>query len=437
MAGWMRRRIDVGLVASLVALVACGGGEARKPAAAATTATGPASATASAAPAAPTAAGPEPVNLDFDTASKREVAALPRKRVAAGAFSAEIEAAAEPKVFFQDNLTHLTIPFGSRTPMQCVILEAPKDAAALMARMRADLATKVELTSFAVADVFVVGEHAVLTAHATYLAATPAGKAAGQLKVAYHNDALAPALCTHDEVGYGASFARIAKGLFETARLRDRRLGDKIASYWEVHALKVDGKPLGYHEHRRIDDASTKLTTTTDVTATLLPRSPSNPLPRDRVTVHTVDSSGVVLELVEASFADGETDLNVTLKRVAAGSYAYRGEQRGKPLGGTFATVDKAGLTSDIGLAARIKNELLTGKASSFVAEEYDPLVNPTAPRTATYTLESLAERRIGIAKGGTRAVATADASGRIAGVTVSDRGATFTVERVAAGGRP
>ncbi|MBS2013596.1 MAG: hypothetical protein JST00_11950 [Deltaproteobacteria bacterium] len=419
------RRWDLGIVAGALALGACGGREAAAPATPTAAAAGPAA-----------KGGAEPAKFDFEALLRREMPALPMRKIAGEILSAEVEASAEPKVVLEEKSFHVSVPLGGQSPMECWVYEESKDPAGTMGVMAASLRKNLDVKLFAPTDVFVAGEHAVLTTHAIYLADTPTGKGAGQIKLAFYNDPLAPSLCTHDEPGYSASFARIAKHFFETVQRRDRALSGKPAKEWEVSVTKLDGKPVGFDEHRTYDHPETKLTTTVDVSATLYPRSVTESRSQDSITTRTFDATGDLLELEYVSAAGGELEMKVTLKRLAAGRYSYGGEQAGKPITGKFQTNDKVGLATDKRIAARIKNELLTGKATSFKVEEYVASIDPTAPLESTYEMESIEQRRVRASLGAIRMVTTVDAEGKAKGASANLGRATLTIERIASGKR-
>lgn len=410
----------------LAALFGCGAPQ--PPASPAVAATSPAKETAK--------VGEAPAKFDFDALLKREVAPLPVKKVTGEVLTAEVESSGEPTVKVDSKFVFVQIPIGTEGTLDCYVYNDARDGAGTIGVVVQEMKKTLEIRLFAPTDVAVAGEHAVLMAHAVYLADTKAGKAAGQIKFAFFNDPLAPTLCTHDEAGYSASFKRITKRFFETMQRSDRKLKGKPASSWEVSVTKLDGMAVGFDEQRTYDHPDTRVSTSVTISASLYPRSITECRPQDAVTTRTTDSKGELLELEHITAGTGEIELKVDLKRVSASHYAFTGEQGGKAISGKFQTVDKAGLATDARISDRVKNELLTGKATSFKAEEYVPSIDPTSALEATYEMESKEQRRVRASLGSIRMTSIVDADGRSKSATANVGRATMTVERLASGKR-
>jgi len=374
--------------------------------------------------------------FDFEAATRREVPPLAVRKIAGEILTAEVEATSEPEVTVGKQSIHVKFPIGTTVPVECYVYDEPKDGAATIAAVVQAVKKNLDVRSFAPTDVYVAGKNAVLAAQAFYLADVNGVKAGGQIKLAYFNSPVVPSLCFHDEPGYSATFKRVVTRFFESANRRDRELQNGTPVSWEVSVTKLQGRPVGFSERRTYKQPTTRLTVAVSVTSNLYPRSALECRAEDTLTTQTVDASGQLLEHGQVSAHGGEIDVNVELKRVAPASYAYSGLYNGKKISGKFKTNDKAGLATDATISKSVRDRLLTGKAASFMLEEYSPSIDPTAPVETIYELESKDERRVQVSFGPLRLSTTVDEEGHAENVVGHIGGATLTIERLAHGTR-
>jgi hypothetical protein len=374
--------------------------------------------------------------FDFEAYLRREAAPLAVTKLTGAVLSADVEAASAPQVSEGEGSVHVVIPIGTGSNVDCYVYDERQDGAARMSHVIDEVKKSLNVRLFAPTDVFVAGEHAVLVSHAIYLADQGGGKAAGELKLAFYSHPLTSALCMHDEAGYSATFKRVTKRFFETARRSDRELRGKPPTSWEVSVLKLDGRPVGFEDRRTYADPDNRQNTSVSISSTLYPRSAIACRPDDSATNTTVDASGDLLQFVRVVASGQEIELNVDLKRVSPAQYAYSGHQSGKPISGKFKTSDKLGLATTARIAANVKDRLLSGKATSFKAEEYVPSIDPTAPLETLYEIDSKEERRVRVSLGPLKLTAVVDENGDAESVKATVGSSTLTSERLAVGGK-
>lgn len=386
-------------------------------------------------PAAKAGEAPKPAD-DFEMFLRREIAPLAVTKLSAEVLTAEVEAASAPQVTLIQGSIHVAIPVGTESNVDCYVYDEQPDGAAQMVEFVEEVKKALDVRLFAPTDVFMAGEHAAFSSHAIYLFEKDGVKGAGELKLAFYSHPLTPTLCMQDEAGYSASFKRVTKRFFETARRSDRELIGKPPVSWEVFVTKLDGRPVGFEEHRSYEDPANRKKSSISTSSTLYARSPIALRPEDSATTTTVDTSGELLEYMRIVGSGGDIELRVDLKRVGPAQYAYSGQQSGKPISGKFKTKDKLGLAVSKRVSDNVKNQLLSGKATSFKVEEYAPSIDPTAALETIYEIDSREEKRVRVSFGPLRMTAIVDDKGDVEKMQATIGNATLTSERLAAGGK-
>lgn len=388
-----------------------------------------------AAPAAKTGEAAKPA-FDFATYLRREFAPLPVMKLASGVLTADVEAASAPRVTQGQGSIHVVIPVGTQSNVDCYVYDEQPDGAAKMVQVVEEVKKTVDVRLFAPTDVYMAGEIAAFASHAIYVIDKDGVKGTGELKLAFYHHPLTPTLCMQDEAGYSASFKRVTKRFFETERRSDRELTGKAPVSWEVSVMKLDGRPIGFDEHRSYEDPANRKKSSISISSTLYARSPIALRPEDSATTTTVDASGELLEYMRIVGSGQDIELRVDLKRVGPAQYAYSGQQSGKPISGKFKTKDKLGLATSKRVSDNVKNQLLSGKAPSFKLEEYAPGVDPTAALETLYEIDSKEAKRVRISFGPLTMTAIVDEEGDPEKVDMTLGSATLTLERLAAGGK-
>ena len=321
--------------------------------------------------------------FDFDAVLRREISPLPVQKFSRDALSGEVEAASAPQIERTKDSFKISIPIGTQVPVECYVYNERTDGASTISAVVKEVKKTIDVRLFEPTDVFVASGHAALAAHAIYVVKHPTGDAAGELKLIYYENPLVSALCTHDEAGYSDAFKRLTKGLFASLKRSDRRL-QSTPVHVEVSVIKVNGRPTGYSDKVELDSGKDAVVSET-VTAELVPRSPREVMVEDSITTETTDRAGQLLEYAHVGVSGTDVEQVIKLKRLGPGEYSYSGKQNGKPINGKFKTKSKLGPAAGHTTAKNIREQLLSGKATSFKSEEYAPALDPTAPIEALY----------------------------------------------------
>jgi hypothetical protein len=199
----------------------------------------------------------------------------------------------------------------------------------------------------------------------------------------------------------------------------------------EVSVLKVNGRPAGYSASAEYEPGKDAVVSEV-VAAKLLPKSPREAVVEDTITTETTDKGGQLMEYVHVNVIGSDIDLVIKLKRLGAGEYSYSGKQSGKPISGKFKTKSKLGPSSARTIAKNIREQLLSGKATSFKSEEYSPWLDPTAPVEALYEIESKEQRKVRSTFGPAKIEGTVDEHGAFENSAIQVGSATLTEERIA-----
>src|SRR3954463_12807037 len=153
----------------------------------------------------------------------------------------------------------------------------------------------------------------------------------------------------------------------------------------------------------------------------------------DTFTHETLDRDGQILDYAHAEGAGSGLELQIQLKRLGPAGDAYSGKQNGKPISGKFKTKGKMGIATGKTIAKAIREQLLSGKSTSFKTEEYAPSLDPTVPIETLYEIESKEERRIRSSFGPVRIVGKVDERGDLERTEAHVGSAVITEERILA----
>jgi hypothetical protein len=301
----------------------------------------------------------------------------------------EIEAAAPAEVSRDEALRQTSVSFsiGTAEKVQCFVYDQMVPVGTLLGRLTEGLRGKVDIKAVRTSAIEVVEKEPAVFSDIAYVAATPKGKVLGQLKLAVYPSSVAPLACVQDEPGYQQAFQR-AVTRFASGLARTRASTEPIA-YRAVYVTAIRGAPVGFERSIWVK-AKDGTRTGTTVSAMIVPRSPSEWMLQDGTTVVQVGKDGYVTSKTAHMSANGEEQLELTLKRDKAG-YAYSGRVSQKDLSGSFKTKDKKGIASDVIVVREVKNQLMTGKKAELQFEEYLPDADPTAPLTVTLRRDPLA----------------------------------------------
>lgn len=129
--------------------------------------------------------------------------------------------------------------------MKCYVYDKPIDAGATVSRVLQSVREKFTVARLKVRAVEVVERSPALFVELQYLAASPAGKRLGQLKLGVFPDVASPVFCLHDEPGYLKTFQRVATRL-ATILARSSPAVGPPTTYRTVSVTSLEGVPVGF-----------------------------------------------------------------------------------------------------------------------------------------------------------------------------------------------
>lgn len=364
----------------------------------------------------------------------RELPALPaRPFELASGVTGKVEAAAAPEVRAGEGLEVLTVPLGTQAPLVCEVYPDRLDLAGSIWGIAERIKAKLKLVAAAPTDFVEVGGSPLAFANLAYQVQSERGPLVGVLKVAVLIHPSRSLLCQHDEPGYGASFARIVKGL--AASLGGGRPDPrKDAAFAELLVFKVGPLAVGYAE-RIVTRRPEGGVIDEDHEALLIPRAAADLMATDTSSIIVGDAEGLLVRGGYLHAANGELDSRVELERREDGtSYRYLGEKDGKQLDGTFTT--KAGIATDHWFARRFAagSPPPQGEVRH---ESYSASANPTAASLTSYQLAPPASRHAKVQMGAMALSGELDANGLFERLEVPMGPAKLVVTRIWSRGKP
>ncbi len=354
-------------------------------------------------------AQPESKKFDIDAYYQRELAPLAKKAFTFQKLSGESEASEAAKIVDDEGSFHLTIPLGTKAPLECFVYKREVDPAGSLVAIAREVKKSLDVRLLKTADVSLVGDFPVVFLEQQYVSPTEHGQAAGELKTMFYDHPVTPMLCMHDELGYNASFQRVTKNL--AASLKVAGLEVNAPKLLEIYVDKIADQPAGFSRHVVLPGKNGGLVSTSKA-STFIQRSPRDLVSSDSITTEICDKDGRLLEASYVEAEGGELAREIQMKRIGPQEYTYKGKHSGKNVSGKFKTKGKRGLSGDKALTAAVLSELLSGKSAEMKMEEYHPGLNPEAPVEVAYKVDSKEQRRIKISVGQMEMLATADDKG-------------------------
>ncbi len=356
---------------------------------------------------------PAPAPQTLDQLIERELAdSVGDELVDLGSRRVKLEAAGpvEVKPDAEKKFIELKLPIGTQLPVQCFLYPAPIDAGATIARAIAQVKSRFAIASIRLVAVEVVERAPALFVELKYLVDAPAGKQAGQLKLAVFPDTGSPVFCLHDEPGYPKAFQRITTRLASILARSAPETGP-VTTYRTVSIDTLNGVPVGFDTVRftKTDDGVKHIAT---VSTLLLPRSATEWIAQDSATISDLDADGIISARRVIAATNGELQLNMLATHNGGRLYTYAGTSSGKELSGTFKTKGARGFESDVLLGRALKNELLTDKVKQLEVEQYLPDLTPLAPTLFVARRAASGPRVVELSTSQLKIVTTVDENG-------------------------
>jgi hypothetical protein len=364
----------------------------------------------------------------------RELPPLPpRPFKTASGVTGKVEAAAALEVVAGTAGEAVTIPLGTQAPLTCVIFAHRIDAAASIWRVAEGAKAKVKLVAALPVEFVEVNGSALALAQLVYHAQSERGPLLGVVKLAVYVHPTRSVLCQHDEPGYMASFARIAKGLAASlgGGAPDPRAG---ATFAELTVVRVGPLAVGYVEHLASKRPGGAVVDE-EYQALLLPRGAGDLVAMDGSSVRAIDAEGLLEHGSFVHVANGDADATMEVERGDDGkTYRYHGEKDGKRLEGSFATT--AGIATDSWFARRFARSAPRPKAE-VSHEAYAVETNPVAPVSVSWRTDPAAPRRVTLQQGAITLTGDLDANGMFEAAEMPLGPATLVMKRIWSRGTP
>jgi hypothetical protein len=258
--------------------------------------------------------------FDFAAEMKKESTGLKPFTVSApdGSFTAKVSASAAPQVTVDDKAVSIALEIGSKRPMDCAIFDKRIDAASTLWTLGVEPLAKMPTQEVLGTEVGADEDRPFLTLN---MAAVNEAKEAFVMKVTAVMLADAAVVCRHEEIGYVTTAKSVA---LELARTLTKSRTGKTVPFHEIHVLKLDGTPMGWHE-RFVFDGETGGAFEIAYDATLISKG-NGVLVSDAVSTTEVDKDGFVKTVTRAEGNPDGLSKRLVLQRAGATSYEVDGE---------------------------------------------------------------------------------------------------------------
>jgi hypothetical protein len=340
---------------------------------------------------------------------EREAGPSPTQQVTVGELALSLESSTPVEVRREDaaEATVLLLGLGGAQPVRCTVFDHPLDPGGTLFKTMEGLKARVQVAPRRPLDIALVEKAPAVFLDLLYLVQRDGQALRGEYQLMLYASDTAPLLCDHDEPGYAQAFRRVASGV--AAALARARPGPPRDAFRYVDLLSIQGRPVGFVRALwlKLKGGGTRTITSTTLMA---PRTASDWLANDEVSVIEAARDGGVLEKRQLHVSNGTTELDLTLTRVRRGVYAYRGTSQGKALSGQLSTADRKDVPGDP-LQARLMAEFAASKRKSLRLEDYLPGATPVA-FTPVVTTHGAGPRQVTIEAGPMTLQATLDAAG-------------------------
>jgi hypothetical protein len=363
---------------------------------------------------------------------------LPKARVSVfkGALTGQIEAAGaikteDGKLGEDGEAATLEVPLGTGgDDITCYLYPDGRDTADSISKVLAGAGKAAHFERVRLVDVAVVQETAVVYVEADYSATSEGQRVFGQFKLMMSDEPDHPVLCMHDEVGYRASFRRIATGFIES--LRPAKPSEP-ARYTELQLVRLGDTLVGFQQ-QTIHDGDKGLRIISNRSSLFLPRSPSQLAFTDEALAEVADPRGNLVFSNHATLENGELITSIDVERLDERRYSFKGKRAGKEVSGTFRGKGKGGLRSALAIAEALR----AGQASrspELSIEEYHPRFDTTKPVEVVYRRGE--GRHVTISRGGLNVDALIDEHGFVEQAELPLAGTRLRFQRVFVRGAP
>lgn len=322
-----------------------------------------------------------------------------------------------------------TLDLGTESPVTCMLYGHVIDVGSLLTTVLDGVKGGVEFVGVRPWTVTAVEKNPALFVEARYLVTQGGQKALGQLKLMAYASESAPMLCMHDELGYRATFERVAT---QAAAEVERALADpkQTFPYRAVMSMKLAGQPVGFERTTWSKQKDGGLVMAT-ISAMFVPRTATEWMASDSANVTWSEKDGTVKKKQNLSTSGTQVERTMTLTRQKGGTYTYSGKQQGKTLAGEVKTADGKGLASDLTEARAAAAWLRDGQKADLTFEEYVPSADPTTLSTMTMKKGGPGPRDVTLTMGPLTLQSTLDTAGLPERVSIQAGPVSMVQERL------
>jgi hypothetical protein len=308
--------------------------------------------------------------------------------VVKGRAAAKLNGKVEP----DEGAYYLEFDIGTDTPVSCEVLLDGFDAAQLLKRTaeltfeQLDSAQgKVDTRMVEGIDAGVIGANPYLAANWAYRTQTAQGPMLGGLKqyaIDMHSYGV---YCAHVDLGYTNTFRTIVRTLVESLQVGGAAAAP---SYVEVQTVKLGGQPVGIAKWTVTADEQGDLKSLIS-SSMLVPAGPGVVAAQDSAHVQWTTPDGELINAVHVMVANGETDVEVQLKRTddEEGHWHAAGTFKGKPVEADFGVESPVSMLTQV----RTRRDLL--KSADPVGKEVSDTmwvaIDPTKLMPTTFKVQS------------------------------------------------
>jgi hypothetical protein len=256
-------------------------------------------------------------------------------RSADGLVKVTVPARLVGEVGLEDGTYSFELDLGAGATASCEVLEESTDGGALLretARLTFDaiesIQGKITARAIETTGAGAFGENPFLAANWLYNALEEGEPRLGAVKQIYAEKQGRGVYCAHPELGYVASFQRVAQAFVDSLQLPS---GESVPYHVEIITMRVGAQRVGYTVVRlvRDDDGDTSVTATS---AMLLPQPDGTLSSRDSTEIQWVGADGQLINGFHAASSNGELDTNLKLAQDEAGAWMVSGSFNGKQL---------------------------------------------------------------------------------------------------------
>jgi hypothetical protein len=286
---------------------------------------------------APAAAAPAPAGPSLATLLAREATELPLTRPAStDGPSFAVDAAGAPSFEVKDDVVQATIPIGTAEAVRCFVRSDSIPTASLLYTVIDNVKKHFPKQAIAQLDVAIAEQIPYILAEVQYAAQADGKETFGTIKmmaIEREDDTL---LCMHDEVGYRATFRRVAEQLARTLTLPDAEHAEP-ASELTIAIARIGAQRVGFELSRHWAQPDGKHIEASSM-ALLLPGAAGQISSLDMRRATTSGKDGVVTQIRVAADENTALSRDLKIERTAAGKYHVEGTFRDKPAKADFTT---------------------------------------------------------------------------------------------------